>query len=135
MNAADGPVLTVRDASIESLADPNEPPRSSQAIQVRRQSVLLALPLSAAAPPDRGPEVVEKRPATATLLLAGMEVTGQIYLPPGADPGSVPILGRHDFLPVTGATVTQIALSIVRWEKPLVVVNLDRAILYAPALG
>jgi hypothetical protein len=46
-----------------------------------------------------------------------MEVTGQIYLPPGADPGSVPILGRHDFLPVTGATVTQIALSIVRWRS------------------
>jgi len=51
------------------------------------------------------------------------------------DPGSVPMLGRHDFLPVTDATVTQTAHSIVRWEKPLVVVNLDRAILYAAALG
>ncbi|MDP2675969.1 MAG: hypothetical protein Q8Q00_13890 [Dehalococcoidia bacterium] len=135
LNAADGPVLTVRDASVESLADPSEQPRRYQVLQVRRQSVLLALPLSAAAPPDHAPEAVEKRPTTASLLLPGMEVTGQIYLPPGADPGSVPILARHDFLPVTDAMVTQTALSIVRWEQPLVVVNLDRAILYAPALG
>ena len=134
LNAADGPVLTVRDATVESLADPNEQPRRCQVLQVRRQSVLLAVPPSAAAPPDRGPEAVEKRPTTATLLLPGMEVTGQIYLPPGADPGSVPLLSRHDFLPVTDAVVTQPAFAIARWEQPLVVVNLDRAILYAPAL-
>jgi len=133
LNVADA-VLTLRDATVRSFVDPNEPPRSSQAIQVRRQAILLAVPLSAAAPPDRGPEVVEKRPTTATLLLPGMDVTGQIYLPPAADPVSVPLLGRHDFLPVTDAVVTQSAFAIVRWEEPLVVVNLDRAILYAPAL-
>ena len=127
-------VLTVRDATVRSLADPNEQPRRCRAIQVRRQAVLLALPLSAAAPPGRGPEAVEKRPTTATLLLPGIEVTGQIYLPPGADPGSVHLLGRHDFLPVTDAVVTQSASAIVRWEQPLVVVNLDRALVYAPAL-
>ncbi|MDO8614086.1 MAG: hypothetical protein Q7R32_14885, partial [Dehalococcoidia bacterium] len=76
----------------------------------------------------------EKRPTAATILLPGIEVTGQIHLPPGADPGSVPLLGRRDFLPVTDAVVTQSAFTIVRWEQPLVVVNLDRAVIYAPAL-
>ena len=134
LNVADA-VLTLRDATVRSFADPNEPPRNCQVIQVRRQAILLAMPLSAAAQPDRGPEVVEKRPATASLLLPGMDVTGQIYLPPGADPVSMAMLGRHDFLPVTDAIVTQIAHSIVRWETPLVVVNLERAILSAAVLA
>ena len=46
----------------------------------------------------------------------------------------LPFCSRHDFLPVTDAVVTQPAFAIARWEQPLVVVNLDRAILYAPAL-
>ena len=33
------------------------------------------------------------------------------------------------------AVVTQSAFAIARWEQPLVVVNLEREILYAPALG
>ena len=135
LNIAGGPVLTVRDATVESLADPNERPRRCQVLQVRRQSVLLALPVTAAAPRGGGLETVEKRPAAATILLPGIEVTGQIHLPPGADPGSVPLLGRRDFLPVTDAVVTQSAFTIVRWEQPLVVVNLDRAVLYVPGLA
>jgi len=134
LNTMDGPVLTLREASVESLADPDEQPRRCRVLQVRRQSVLLAVPITAAAPPRDGLEAVEKMPAAATILLPGIEVTGQIYLPPGADPGSVPLLGRHDFLPVTNAVVTQSAFAIVRWEQPLVVVNLDRAVLYAPAI-
>jgi len=68
-------------------------------------------------------------------LLNTAEVTGQIHLPSGADPGSVPLLGRRDFLPVTGAVVTQAAFANVRWEQPLVVVNLDRAVLFVPGLA
>ena len=134
LNTTEAPMLTVRDAAVESLADPNEQPRRCQVLQVRRQSVLLALPVTAAAPPGGGLEAVEKRPTAATILLPGIEVTGQIHLPPGADPGSVPLLDRSDFLPVTDAVVTQSAFTIVRWEQPLVVVNLDRALVYAPAL-
>jgi hypothetical protein len=134
LNTADGPVLTVRDASVESVADPNEQPRRCPVLQVRRQSILVAVPVRGLTPSGRGLEAVEKRPTAATILLPGIEVTGQIHLPPGADPGSVPLLGRRDFLPVTDAVVTQSAFTIVRWEQPLVVVNLDRAVIYAPAL-
>ena len=133
LNTADGPVLTVRDASVERLADPNEQPRRCLVLQIRRQCVLLAVPVKTAAPPGGGLEAVKKQPTAATILLPGIEVTGQIHLPPGADPGSVPLLGRRDFLPVTDAVVTQSAYAVVRWEQPLAVVNLDRALVYAPA--
>ena len=133
LNALDA-VLTVCDATVESFTDPNEQPRRCQVLQVRRQSILLAVPVSGLTPSGRGLEAVEKRPTTATLLLPGMEVTGQIYLPPGADPGTISLLGRHNFLPVTEAVVTQSACAVVRWEQPLEVVNLDRALVYAPAL-
>ena len=134
LNTADGPVLTVRDATVESLTNPNQQPRRCPVLQIRRQSVLLAVPVKTAAPPGGGLEAVKKQPTAATILLPGIEVTGQIHLPPGADPGSVPLLGRRDFLPVTDAVVIQAAFANVRWEQPLVVVNLDRAVLYAPAL-
>ena len=135
LNIASGPVLTVRDASVESLADPTEQPRRCQVLQVRRQSVLVAVPVTVAAPRGGALEAVEKRPTAATILLPGIEVTGQIYLAPGAEPGAVPLLGRRDFLPVTDAVVTQSVQTIVRWEQPLVVVNLERAVLYAPGLA
>ncbi|MDP2674355.1 MAG: hypothetical protein Q8Q00_05550 [Dehalococcoidia bacterium] len=134
LNTTEGPMLTMRDATVVSLADPNEQPLRCQVLQVRRQSVLVAVPATVAAPRGGGLEAVKKRPAAATILLPGIEVTGQIYLPPGADPGAVPLLGRRDFLPVTDAVVTQSVHTIVRWEQPLVVVNLDRAVLYAPGL-
>jgi len=126
-------VLTLRDAAVQSVADPNGQPRRCPVLQVRRQSILLAVPVRGLTPSGGGLEVVEKRPTLASILLPGIEVTGQIYLPPGADPGTVSLLGRHDFLPVTEAAVTQSAYAIVRWETPLVLVNLERALVYAPA--
>ncbi len=134
LNATDA-VLTVRDAIVESLVDPSEEPRRRHVLQVRRQSVLLAVPVMAGSPPSGGLEAVKKQPIAATILLPGIEVTGQIHLPPGTDPGSVPLLGRRDFLPVTDAVVTQSGFTIVRWEQPVVVVNLDRTVLYAPGLS
>src|SRR3990172_2017666 len=118
LNTTDAPMLTLRDATVESLADPTEQPRRCQVLQVKRQSVLVAVPVTVAAP--RG---------------GALEATGQIPLGPGADPGAVPLLGRRDFIPVTDAVVTQSVHTIVRWEQPLVVVNLDRAVLYAPGLA
>ena len=135
VNTSEAPMLTVLDATVESLADPNEQPRRCQVLQVKRQSVLVAVPVTVAAPRGGALETVEKRPTAATILLPGIEVTGQIHLAPGADPGAVPLLGRRDFIPVTDAVVTQSVQTIVRWEQPLVVVNLDRAVLYAPGLA
>jgi len=134
LNAADGPVAVVRDAVVESLASPGEEPQRFGILHVKREAILLAIPVSASAPAPGGLEAVEKRPAAATLVLPGLEVSGQVYLPPGADPSAVRLLGKGGFLPVTHAEVTQVAFGGFRRREPLVVVNLGRAQLYAPAL-
>lgn len=134
LNAKDDPVVVVRDAVVEDLASPGDEPRRFGILHVKREAILLAIPISAPAPSSRGLETVEKRPAAATLVLPGLEVTGHVYLPPGADPGAVRLLGKTGFLPVTHAEVTQVAFGGERRREPLVVVNLGRAQLYAPAL-
>ncbi len=73
-----------------------------------------------------------KKPVPATLMLPGLDVTGRVYLPPEVDPTAVRMLGKDSFLPVTDAEVTQITHAGGSRRKPLVVVNLGRALLYAP---
>ena len=133
LNAIDGPVAMVRDAVVESLADPEQAPHRFGVLHVRREAILLGIPFSAGAPAPGGLEVVEKRRAAVSLVLPGLEVTGHVYLAPQADPGSARLLGRRDFLPVTEAEVTQFTFALNRWRQPLVVVNLKRVLLYAPA--
>ena len=133
LNVSDGPAVFMRDAVVESLTDLTEATHEFELVHVQREAILLAIPISASAPARRDTETVEKRPAAATLVLPGLEVTGHIHLPPDADPGAVRLLGGRDFLPVTEAEVTQLAFGFSRWRVPLVVVNLQRALLYAPA--
>jgi hypothetical protein len=133
LNTSDGPVVVVRDATVESLANSSDSTHRFDLLHVTREAILLAVPQTDNLPPPRGAEAVEKQPAAATLVLPNVEVTGHVHLPPEADPGAVRLLGRRDFLPVTEAEVTEIAFGYHRWRRPLVVVNLGRALLYAPA--
>ncbi len=133
LNASDGRMAIVRDATVVSLASPGEEPHRFQLLHLRLEAILLAVPVSAGAPPPGGPDAVEKRPAAATLVLPGLEVTGHVHLPPEADPAAVRLLGRRDFLPVTEAEVTETAFGLSRWRQSLVVVNLERVLFYAPA--
>jgi hypothetical protein len=133
LNAIDGPNAVVRHATAESLASPSDAPHHFKLLHVKREAILLAVPQSDSSPPPSDVEAVEKQPAAATLILPGLEITGHVHLPPEADPGAVRLLGRRDFLPVTEAEVTETAFGFHRWRRPLVVVNLARALLYAPA--
>lgn len=133
LNNPDGPALVMRDATVESLASPGEAAHSHEVLHVRREAILLAVPVTAGAPSSGDPEVVDKRRTAATLMLPGLEITGHIYLPPEADPSLVRLVGRHDFLPVTDAEVTHVTFGPARWRRPLVVVSLERVTLYAPA--
>lgn len=133
LNTLDGPVAVMRDALVEALAGRGEEPRRFDLVQVKREAILLAIPVIQGPPPPGSPEAVEKRPIAATLLLPGLEVTGHVYLPPEADPSAVPLLGKASFLPVTHAEITHITFGDFRRREPLVVVNLGRVQFYAPA--
>ncbi len=131
LNAIDGPFVVLRDATVGSLAYPDEGERRFQLLHLKREAILLAIPLTNLPPPP-GAEVMAKKPVPATLTLPGLEVTGHVYLPPEVDPTAVRILNKDSFLPVTDAEVTQITHAGGSRREPLVVVNLGRALLYAP---
>jgi len=133
LNAIDGPVAVVRDGLVENLAHLNGEAQRFGLLQVNREAILLAIPVSNGPPPPRSREVVEKRPVVATLVLPGLQITGHVYLPPQADSGTLRLLGRDGFLPVTDAEVTQVAFGLCQRREPLVVVNLSTTILCALA--
>jgi len=133
LNSRDSPAAIVRDASVESLADPGQQPPRFDIAHVKKGMILLAIPIPNAAPSRDSLEAVKKRPTAATLILPGIEVTGDVHLPPGADPDTIRLLDSPDFLVVTDAEVAQSASGLSLTRRPLVVVNLGRVLLYAPA--
>ena len=133
MIGQDGPVIILTDTTVESLIDPGEAPQSFQTLHMHREAILLAIPEWQAPPANDPIERVEKTPAPATLILPGLEITGHVYLPHGADPGNIRLIGRKEFMPVTHAEVTHVAAGLYRCQKALVAVNLARLVLYAPA--
>jgi hypothetical protein len=133
LNTTDSPTIVLRDVRVEKLAEPEIAPLSFDMAHVKCSAILLAIPDPEASPPSGGLEAVPKAASRATLLLPGVEVSGEVYFAPSIDPRSVPLLGRHDFLPVTDAEIAQVAFAFRRWREQLVVVNLARALVYAPA--
>ncbi len=116
---------------MESLTNPDEGVRRYHLLHLKREAILLAIPLTSL-PRSPGAEVMAKKPVPATLMLPGLEVTGHVYLPLEVDPTTVRMLSKDNLLPVTNAEVTQITHAGVSRREPLVVVNLGRALLYAP---
>ncbi len=131
LNAIDGPFAILRDATVESLANPDDGEHRFHLLHLKREAILLAIPLTDL-PRSPGADVMAKKAVPATLILPGLEVTGNVYLPPEADPAAVRILGKDSFLPVTDAEVTQVTHAGGSRRKPLVVVNLGRSLLYSP---
>ncbi len=131
LNAIDGPIAILRDATLVSQANPAEGERRFHLLHLKREAILLAIPLTNL-PRSPGAEVMAKKSVSATLMLPGLEVTGRVYLPPEVDPAAVRMLGKDSFLPVTDAQVTQTTHAGESRREPLVVVNLGRALLYAP---
>jgi hypothetical protein len=131
LNAIDSPFVLLRDATVESLANPNEGERRFHLLHLKREAILLAFPLTNL-PRSPGAEVTAKKSVPATLMLPGLEVSGHVHLPPEIDPTAVRMLSKDSFLPITDAEVTQITHAGGSRREPLVVVNLGRALLYAP---
>jgi hypothetical protein len=135
LNNTDSMTLVLREIVVESLAEPDLAPLHFELAHVKYEAILLAVPDPESTPPAGGMEAVQKQPSRATILLPGVEVSGDIYFAPGADPRSAPLLGRRDFVPVTNAQIALVAFGLRRWQEPLVIVNLARALVYAPTSG
>ncbi len=129
LNDINDPVVVMRDASMSDLAALQTEAQHFSLLQIKRDAILVAIPVGADARPTLSVEIVEKRPATATLVMPGLRVTGSVHLPPGVSPDAARLIGKGSFAPLTEAEVFE--GSRARHE-PLVVVNMARAVVYAP---
>jgi hypothetical protein len=131
LNAVDGPRISLHNGSVGGGRNPDDSHRF-QIAQIFRNAVLIAIPRGNTTFTARSLEIVPKRPVPAVLVLPGYDVAGNIYMVPEIDPSSTPLIGGHQFVPVTHARITPAGDPGGAWEEPLVVVNMARTLLYAP---
>ena len=117
----------------DGLVDNGNPggARHFEVAQVKRDAIIIAIPRVLTTGAGSASEAVRKAPVPATIVLPGYEVSGNIYLLPEADAAMTPILSSRHFVPLTDAVITPSATGMMT-EEPLVIVNLARALFYAP---
>jgi hypothetical protein len=129
LNSIDTGYITV----YAGLVDNGNPggARHFEVAQVKRDAIIIAIPRALATSAGSASEAVRKAPVPATIVLPGYEVSGNIYLLPEANAAMTPILSSRHFVPLTDAVITPSDTGMMT-EEPLVVVNLARALFYAP---
>ena len=132
LNTIDGGFMVIHDGELRDPFHPDEPPRAFAAAQVHRDAILFAVPRGGTDFAGSPMEAVAKAAVPATLVLPGFDITGNVFLVPGADPITTPLLANRHFIPMTDATVAASHGRGLVWQEPLVIVNLTRALLYAP---
>ena len=124
--------VLIRDASVDDPLRSDDEPRHFDVVQVHLNTVLFALPHGAAIQARDPLETVRKTPVESTIALPGFEITGNIHLLPELAPENAQILGARHYIPITDATIVSAVTHQVIWRPEVVVVNLARAVLFAP---
>ncbi len=132
LNTIDGGFLVISAGELRDPFRPEQPPRAFAAAQVHRDAILFAVPRGGTPFSGSPLEAVAKAPFPATIVLPGFEITGNVFLLPGADPVSAPLLANRHFIPMTDATIAASQGRDMARQEPLVIVNLTRALFYAP---
>ena len=130
LNSIDSGYITVYGGHVDNAIHPDRACRFEVA-QIRRDAIMLAIPCDPGTHHGTTMEAVHKAPVPATIVLPGYEVSGNIYLLPEADAAMTPILSSRHFVPLTDAAITPSDTGMMT-EEPLVIVNLARALFYAP---
>ena len=131
LNSVDGPRITLHSCSVGGGDDPQAVGQFDDA-QIHRNAIIIAIPRGNTTFTARSLEIVHKRPVPAVLVVPGYDVSGNIYMVPEVDPVNTPLIGNHNFLPVTDATITPAGDLANAWKEDLVVVNMTRCLLYIP---
>lgn len=135
LNAADGPFLLLYNVTLEDPSRPEDERRRFPVIHIHRAAILFAMPRDSNVAPASTFELVEKVPVPATVVLPAFELAGTVYLVPDVDPTVAPFLASGRFVPMTDVVVTASHNHGGVRREPLVVVNLERAQMYAPGLS
>jgi len=132
LNAVDASFILVHDGRLDDPLVEDDEPRAFEVVQLHLNTLLFAVPRGTLADVGNPVEAVRKVPVPATIALPGFEVTGNIHLLPEADPKRTALMGSRHFVPMTDATVIAAFNRNRVWREPIVVVNLARAVLFAP---
>lgn len=131
LNAIDVGYVQVFDGCVDNPAREAAGASHFEVAQVRKDAILCAVPRDDGPAPGTPMEAVHKVPVPACVALPGYDVTGNFYLVPDADPAMVPVLGSKHFVPMTDVVITPLHQGPPARER-LVIVNLARALAYAP---
>lgn len=131
LNALDD-IVTVRDATLDyPLADATAPVSAAVAY-VHLNTILFGIPHGPGVRFEDPFEKVNKVPIPCTVVVPGFEISGNIYMVAEADPNESQILTNLRFAPLTDVRVVSLANPSKVWEADVFVVNLRRAVVYAP---
>lgn len=131
LNAVDGPRINIYNCRVGQSDDQEAVGRFEDA-QFFRNAILIAIPRGNTTFTASALEVVHKRPVPAVLVVPGYDVKGNLYMVPEIDPRNTPLIGGHQFVPMTDATITPAGDPEHAWQEPLVIVNMARTLLYIP---
>jgi hypothetical protein len=125
-------IVTVKDAVLDYPLRAECPTISAPITHIHLGTVLFAIPRGADVLHEDPFEKVNKVPIPCTIVLPGFEVTGNIHMVAEVDPTESQLLTTLHFVPLTDAKVVSLANPQVTWEADVLVINLTRAVVYAP---
>jgi hypothetical protein len=132
LNSVDVAYVTVRNGEIDDPWSQADKPEQFVTIQVHLDTILIAIPRGKDVQHRDQMEAVHKVPVASVIATPNYEISGSVHLLPEIQPETAQILGGRHFIPVTDAVITAVPNKSVRWQEPLAVVNLARAVLFAP---
>jgi len=130
LNHLDLGIAVLHNAEIDGAQTAQQPERF-ESMQVNLNSLLFAIPIGGDLQQADAFERVPKVPVEATVALPGYELTGSVYLVPGADPEATHMIGTRSFVPMTGVTITCYGPQGDSRQRHVAVVNMARATLFA----
>jgi hypothetical protein len=131
LNAVDGPRINLYNCAVGQTDDEGAVGRFDDA-QLFRNAIIIAMPRGNTTFTATSLEVVHKRPVPAVLVVPGYDVKGNLYMVPEIDPRNTPLIGGHQFVPMTEVTITPAGAPARAWPEPLAIVNMARTLLYVP---
>jgi hypothetical protein len=139
LNLEDAPAITLDNATVRSLHNPDIAELSVGFVLVNRQSMLAIIPREAptarpASDREQRPlEYVEKSPHEVVVSLAPFVLRGHVHVARAAAVRRALLTFSDSFMPVTEARLVYTPNPKLHWEGEVVLFNRAKAQLYWPA--
>jgi hypothetical protein len=131
LNALDD-IVTVRDATLDYPLGATVASVSATVAHVHLNTILFGITHGPGVRFEDPFEKVNKVATPCTIVVPGFEISGNIYMVAEADPNESQMLTTLHFVPLTDGRAVSLANPSKVWEADVLVVNLKRALVYAP---